>query len=317
MSSLTIRVHLAKVAELLRKNGIGDAELDARLLLQHVLGCEHSELISKYLEALPLELAVAHEELVRRRSEGEPVHRIIGHREFFGTVLEIGLEVLDPRPETELLVEAVVADVDENAKLQFADVGTGSGAIGISLLKLLPGAICTAIDVSEAALDVACRNAERNEVADRFLPVCSDYFSSVVPEFNFIVSNPPYIRSADIAELDIEVKSHDPLIALDGGRDGLDAYREIFVQARKHLRPYGRLYLEVGFDQLESCSRLALDAGWSVVQEKEDYAGLPRILVFEIAEMQHRQQDVHNVRRKCLESATETDSFISVQGQRL
>ena len=317
MSAQSIRGHLEECSFMLRQSGIKDAELDARLLLQHVIGCGHGELISRYSNELPATEAEVHLALVRRRAGGEPVFRIIGQREFHGNLFQIGPDVLDPRPETELLVDEIVADVDTNAELHFADLGTGSGAIGVSLLKLLPRSNCTAIDISQAALEIASSNAIQNDVAIRFDAVQSDFFAALDEVFDFIVSNPPYIRKSEMGKLDVEVRLHDPLIALDGGTDGLDAYRAIFSNADKYLRTNGKIYVEIGADQLDSCAELAENLGWNVVRSKKDYAGLPRILVFERAENQSRQQDVHNVRRKSLESGIEPDSFMDVQGQRL
>lgn len=317
MSAQSIRGHLEESILMLRQSGIKDAELDARLLLQHVIGCGHGELISRYSNKLHAVEAETHLALVQRRAGGEPVYRIIGQREFHGNLFEIGPDVLDPRPETELLVDEIVADVDANAELHFADLGTGSGAIGISLLKLLPHSSCVAIDISQAALAVASGNAAQNDVAARFDAVHSDFFTALDDVFDFIVSNPPYIRKSEMGELDVEVRLHDPLIALDGGTDGLDAYRVIFSNAEKYLRAGGKIYVEIGVDQLDSCAELAETLGWYVVRTRKDYAGLPRILVFERAENQPGQQDVHNDRRKSLESGIEPDSFMNVQGQRL
>lgn len=317
MSKQTVREQLEKSNNLLRKCGIRDAELDARLLLQQVMGCGHSGLISRLPNKLCPIQAKAHRELVERRANGEPVHRIIGQREFHGNLFDIGPAVLDPRPETELLVDEVVADLDESCELHFVDLGTGSGAIAVSLLKILPRSTCVAIDISEAALEVACANAVHNDVATRFTAVHSNYFSALDDVFDIIVSNPPYIRKAEIANLDDEVRLHDPTIALDGGSDGLDAYRDIFSNAEDHLRANGKIYLEIGADQFDSCVALAGKLGWNIMRSRNDYAGLPRILVLERAESLHEQDDVHNDRRKSLESGIETDSFINVQGQRL
>ncbi|MEM7463120.1 MAG: peptide chain release factor N(5)-glutamine methyltransferase [Pseudomonadota bacterium] len=317
MTGHTVQEQLKVASELLRQKGIKDARLDARLLLQHAMACSHSDLISRNSDLLPIDQEEAHQALVRRRANGEPVYRIIGRREFRGNLFEVTPEVLDPRAETELLIDEVVADFDSETGLRFLDVGTGTGVIGITLLKLFPLSSCLAVDVSNAALRVADRNAACNDVSPRFRTVQSDYFSEINEQFDIIIANPPYVRSSEIAALDIEVKRHDPQIALDGGTDGLDAYRAIFSQAKSHLRADGKIYVEIGFDQLECCKRLALDLGWTVLRSKNDFAGLPRILVLEKAENKVRQGDIHSVRRKSLESGVETDSFDNVLGRRL
>jgi release factor glutamine methyltransferase len=254
--------------------------------------------------------------MVLRRAGGEPVHRIIGRREFHGHFFDICADVLDPRPETELLVEHVIAGHVREAELHFADIGTGSGAIGISLLKAFRFARCCAIDISKGALDQARHNAKLHGVEDRFHTVQSNYLAGIGLLFDFIVSNPPYIRSGDIDGLDREVRLHDPRSALDGGVDGLDAYRVILGQASTRLRTGGRLYLEIGSDQLEMCSELAYALGWRVIFSQCDYANLPRLLVLEPDTTVHKPETVHDECRKCLESPVETDSFPNVQGQR-
>ena len=217
MTARTVQQQLKATSELLQKNGMKDARLDARLLLQHVMECSHSDLISRNSDVLPTALQQAHLKLVQRRANGEPVFRIIGRREFCGHLFEVTPQVLDPRPETELLIDEVATDFDSGTKPRILDVGTGTGAIGISLLKLFPLGSCLAVDVSDTALEVADRNAARNGVSARFRTVQSDFFSEVDEQFDIIVTNPPYIRSAEIEALDIEVRKYDPLIALDGG----------------------------------------------------------------------------------------------------
>jgi release factor glutamine methyltransferase len=180
-----------------------------------------------------------------------------------------------------MLVDRIISEHDSGAELHFADIGTGSGAIGISLLKAFRFARCCAIDISRGALDKAWHNAKLHGVEERFDAVQSDYLSKISTVFDFIVSNPPYIRSGDIDRLEPEVRLHDPRCALDGGVDGLDAYRVILGQAAKRLRTGGRLYLEIGSDQRETCSELANALGWKVIHSQCDYANLARLLVLE------------------------------------
>lgn len=290
MNKQSIHRQLEIATGVLRKASIGDASVDARLLLQHVTGLDHAALISNSSAELSASEAERLSKLVFRRAVGEPVHRIIGRREFYGHIFDISPDVLDPRPETELLVDLIIADHDGDAALHFADIGTGSGAIGISLLKAFRFARCCAIDISGQALDQAWHNAKLNGVGERFDTIRSDYLSKIRLVFDFIVSNPPYIRTRDIDRLEAEVRLHDPHCALDGGVDGLDAFRIILRQAATRLRTGGRLYLEIGSDQLETCGELASALGWRVVNWQCDYANLPRLLVLEPGTSVHNWQ---------------------------
>jgi len=256
------------------------ARTDARLLLQHVLGLDHAALISAAHDPVEITAAARFHALVARRARGEPVSRIMGHREFRGLSFLISPAVLDPRPETEVLVDMVLADqYDRNAPIRFADIGTGSGVIAIALLSNLPNARCVASDISPDALEVACSNARIHGVHDRFEPVKSDLFRALHGAFDFVVSNPPYIRRDDIGTLDREVRLNDPRAALDGGADGLEAYRGILASAASHLRREGALYLEIGAGQRNPVTAIAQRLGWHVLGSEKDLAGIDRVLV--------------------------------------
>lgn len=271
---------LARATRQLADAGIEQPGLDARMLMQHASQMTHAALIARMGETVTAETAVAFERDLARRLAGEPVHRIIGEREFYGLAFTVTPAVLDPRSDTEILVGRVIADqAGREGPLQFADVGSGSGAIAVALLVNLPQARCLAIDLSADALAVTRDNAERHGVGERLDAVRGDYLEAAGGPFDFIVSNPPYIRSDEIGGLQREVREHDPRLALDGGADGLDAYRALFAQAPSRLKPSGRLYLEIGADQAEDCRRLAAEAGWKAVEVIIDLAGRERLIV--------------------------------------
>jgi release factor glutamine methyltransferase len=276
----SIRDWLIEGEAALSHAGIVQPRLDARLLLQHVLSRSHAAMLSGLNDSVSAEQAARYHAMIERRAGGEPVSRITGMREFYGLSLKVTPAVLDPRPETELIVDRVLADVAaKNAALRFADIGTGSGAIALALLANLPNAACEALDISPEALAVARQNATALGFEKRFQGKLSDYLSAASGTYDFIVSNPPYIAATEIAGLDREVRDHDPVLALDGGSDGLDAYRSILGVAASHLNAGGRLYLEIGAGQRHDVELLAARHGWTVEGVHADLAGIDRTLV--------------------------------------
>jgi release factor glutamine methyltransferase len=220
-------------------------------------------------------------DFARRRLEGEPVARILGHREFWGLALELSPATLVPRPDTETVVELALemlhAAPDPNHRLRIADIGTGSGAILLALLSELPDACGVGTDISEAALRTASSNAANLRLADRAGFVACDYAAALSDRFDLIVSNPPYIRSAEIAGLAAEVRDHDPRAALDGGADGLQAYRALIPQAGLLLAPFGVLVVEAGHDQSSDIEGLMAAAGLTLERPaRADLAGILR-----------------------------------------
>jgi release factor glutamine methyltransferase len=252
--------------------------LDARLLLQAAAGLRTDELIAEPDLSVSPGVARLYESYVERRAGGEPVSRILGVRAFCGVELTVTPAVLDPRPETEHLVEEVL--LSGEGLTRFLDLGTGSGAIAIAVAQALPTVEVVAVDVSAAALLVAKANAQRLGVGARIAFQQSDWFSEVTGRFDIIASNPPYIASDDIANLALDVKGHDPHLALDGGRDGLSCYRAIAQSAAEHLNHGGRVIVEIGHDQLESASAVFAAHGFQRIKAYRDYAGLDRGLVF-------------------------------------
>lgn len=261
-------------------SGIEGGRRDARILMGHVTGLDHAGLISAAGEVVDGEVAGRFEVLVERRASGEPVHRILGHRDFFGRNFTVAPGVLEPRPETELLVARVLEDFAPDRPWHFADIGTGSGVIAVSLLCELPLARAVASDLSAAVLSAARANARRHGVLARLETVEAD----ILPqkggaELDFAVSNPPYIETGALPRLQREVRLHDPVLALDGGRDGLDVYRKIFTTVQARLKPGAPLYLETGHGQHSAIGALAAAAGWSVRSTHADLAGLERVMV--------------------------------------
>jgi release factor glutamine methyltransferase len=276
----TLRDAFAATARALRQQGIATPELDARLLVCHAAGIGREAYMTAPLSALTRAASSRLATYVRRRLQGEPVSRILGFREFFGRRFVLDANVLDPRADTETLVEAALGVVDRNGwrgrSCELLDLGTGSGAILVTLLAELPLARGVGTDASAAALSVARANARRLKVDDRARFVAADWLDPIVGTFDLIVANPPYIEAAELAGLPREVQ-HDPRIALDGGADGLQAYRRIAGRAGQILRPGGMVLLEIGAGQANAVLGLLREAGleagnwvWS------DLAGHPR-----------------------------------------
>lgn len=262
-----------------RAAGIDHPAGDARKLFTGLLGIEQTELIAAENRLLEPAQAAHIDAAVAARLSGKPVHRILGWREFFGRRFLIGKEALEPRPETELLVEMVLADHhDRGEQVTFAEIGIGSGAVAVSLLAELPRARALATDIDGAVLAVARKNARRHDVLAR-LELCeTDCLQGVSGRFDFIVSNPPYIATGDIVGLSAEVRCHDPLRALDGGPDGLAVYRKILASAADRLMPGGLLYFETGHGQHAALGELAGMLGWQTVRAERDLSGLERLV---------------------------------------
>jgi release factor glutamine methyltransferase len=263
------------------KSGATDsAELDARILVGAALDLDLTGVISTANRVLTSNESMRLEDLARRRLAGEPVARILGLKEFWGLPLRLSAKTLVPRPDTETVVELALemlrAAPHSDRALRIADLGTGSGAILLALLSELPNACGFGTDISEAALRTASDNAVHLGLASRATFVACDYAAALSGPFDLIVSNPPYIRSADIAGLATEVRDHDPFAALDGGTDGLDAYRTLIPQAARLLAPRGVLVVEAGDGQASAIGELMMAAGLTQQPAKADLAGVLR-----------------------------------------
>jgi release factor glutamine methyltransferase len=270
-----------KLAACFASAAIETPELDARLLVGAVLGLDLGGIITAANRRLTPDQSIRLENFARRRVAGEPVARILGIKEFWGLPLQLSAETLVPRPDTETLVELALELLHANAALgrprRIADLGTGSGAILLALLREWPDANGVGTDISVAALQTAEANAAGLGLADRATFIACDYATGLDGRFDLIVSNPPYIRSADIASLAVEVRDHDPHLALDGGADGLDAYRALIPQAARLLAAGGALVVEAGQGQSGQIEGLMTAAGLMPESApKADLAGIPR-----------------------------------------
>lgn len=270
-----------RVAAAFRAAELDTPDLDARLLVGHALDLDHAGLVAADQDRLHAEQAQAISALAERRLAREPVARMLGRKEFWGLPLALGPETLVPRPETETVVEAALAGLEDRraAPLRILDLGTGSGALLLALLTELPQAFGVGTDISLGTLAVARRNAQALGLESRAGFVRCDLASALSGPFDLIVSNPPYIATSDIAALEPEVRHHDPRAALDGGPDGLDCYRAIAAQAPALLTPSGRLAVELGEGQALAVKRLFTQAGFDLVALRPDLAGIPRALV--------------------------------------
>jgi len=270
--------------DFLRDKGADSPRLDAEVLLAHARGCQRIELYTAFEEEAAESLREAFRELVRRRAGGTPVAYLVGHREFFSLPFQVTPDVLIPRPETELLVVRVLDLAKPQAMggaLRIADVGTGSGILAVCCAKHLADCSVTAIDISPAALAVARANAEQHEVADRIDFVVSDLFAErqASADYDLVVSNPPYVASAEMAGLDADVRDHEPHLALDGGEQGTEIIERLIPQAVEQLKPGGWLLVEVGPNNATLVEQLvAGSAGLTLQDTLADLAGHPRVV---------------------------------------
>ena len=262
--------------------GIEAADVDGRLLVGHALHLDRARLIAqsdRILEAREINVISA---LAARRLKREPVSRILGQKEFWSIALAITPDVLVPRPETETVVEGALDFVVRGGlrmeKLRILDIGTGSGALLLALLRELPNATGTGTDISTGALKVARENAARCGVEGRCTFVVCDIASVVEGPFDLLVSNPPYIAHNEITSLAPEVKNYDPTVALDGGDDGLAAYRAIAADAKRLLAPGARMFVELGAGQEAAVRDLFTNVGLIAGIARTDLAGIPRVL---------------------------------------
>jgi release factor glutamine methyltransferase len=279
----TVDVARRVLAARFNKASLDSAELDARLLLGAALRLDLTGLIASGARLLTASEAERVETFAARRLRGEPVARILGEKEFWGLRLRLSAETLVPRPDTETVVELALAMLRDgpmsSAAIRILDIGTGTGAILLALLSERPEASGIGTDVSEGALATATQNAALLGLASRAGFVACSYASALKGPFDLVVSNPPYIPSADIDGLAEEVRAHDPLTALDGGADGLDAYRALIPQAARILRGGGALVVEAGYGQSHQIEVLMTAAGLAVrFPPKADLAGVPRAI---------------------------------------
>jgi release factor glutamine methyltransferase len=280
----------------LRDAGVPSGTLATEVLLMHALGRDRAWMYSHHEEPVDDAALQKYFALIARRAAGEPTQYLTGHQEFWGLDFEVTPAVLIPRPETEHLMEVALARLGERGfkihmdtglpreTLHVADIGTGSGCLAVALAYELPHAEVLATDISAAALEVARQNAVRNQVSGRIQFVEADLFppttEALVPSFDLIVSNPPYIADSDAATLQREVRDHEPHSALFAGPAGMDVYERLVIQASARLRDRGILVLELGHDSAARVRELfdASPSWWTNVAITMDLAGIPRVL---------------------------------------
>jgi release factor glutamine methyltransferase len=271
---------LREAAQTLRAAGVPEARREAGSLLSFILRKDRTFLISHSEDLLGDDSFGEFQKTVERRASGEPLQYITGVQDFYGREFRVTPDVLIPRPETELLVEAAL-EIADDAPL-ICDVGTGSGCIAVTLLCEISDARAIAVDKSPAALEIAKLNAENLSVANRAEFFVSDCFDSLDParyQFDLIVSNPPYVSAEMMAGLQREVRDHEPLLALSPGPDGLSVIRRLLYDAPAFIRNNGHMILEIGFDQAETVKKFFDKRAWQLLEIRPDLQGIPRIVI--------------------------------------
>lgn len=297
----------------LEKAGVSNSKLDSLILLSYALFFSKEQIIFNPDFELNLEQKNKFLSYVERRCKREPVSHIIGKREFYGRDFIVSKDVLDPRPDSESLIELVLKNFPKNEKLDILEIGCGSGCLIITLLKELQNSKGVALDISEKALAISKQNAELHEVKNEIEFLQSDVFSALKhdeilhcaqddtlfchhpersegsldvelkkPKFDLIISNPPYIESKEIAELQPEVRIFEPRIALDGGVDGLDFYRRIAAKAQTFLTENGKIIIEIGFGQALQIKEIFAKNNFKFIESKFDLGGVERALMFSL-----------------------------------
>jgi release factor glutamine methyltransferase len=280
---VSIAEALLEASQFLRKAGVPESRREAGSLLTFVIHKDRTFLISHAEDQLTPTEFDSFREAVERRAEGEPLQYITGRQDFYGREFRVSPDVLIPRPETELLVEATLELMsDSETESRICDVGTGSGCIAITLLCERPKALGVALDLSPSALAIAKQNAIDKGVNGRIDFAISDCFDSLPPDaapFDLIVSNPPYVAANVVGGLQREVRDYEPMIALTPGPDGLSIIRRLIAEAPGFLREDGYLLLEIGFDQGDSVLTLVDALQWRLVDIRPDLQGIPRIVI--------------------------------------
>lgn len=277
-AGMTLSAAKRLLTKTLNDAGFDDSRRDATCLIGHILNLNAAEIIAQSNTALSAPQSAALYAAAQRRLAGEPVDLILGYRDFWKDRFTITADVLSPRPETEGIIEAALKlyPPAQNPKLSILELGAGSGALILSLLREYSGARATAVDLSEPALAVARGNAKALGLACDFMQ--SDWFENVSGPFDLIVSNPPYISDVDMNQLPREVARYDPHLALSGGPDGLFAYRIIAQQAKQYLAQSGHVIFEIGHRQARDISAILRNAGFDKITVHKDLAGHDRII---------------------------------------
>ena len=280
MTGEKVNAWLGRAADLLALAGLEEPRFEARLLLGHAAGWSPEAVLGHAADALPEEIGRRADALVERRCRREPAAHILGRREFRGLDFEVTPDVLDPRPDSETLVEAALAEiVGQHAPMRIVDLGTGTGCLLLSLLSALANATGLGVDLSAAAVEVARRNAGRLGLSGRAEFRIGDWAAVMPSGADLVVANPPYVPTGQIDRLQPEVALWEPRVALDGGPDGLAAYRRLFPAIAGLLRPGGFAAVEIGSEQAADAGALAEASGLALRRRVRDLAGRDRCLI--------------------------------------
>jgi release factor glutamine methyltransferase len=283
-SSLTVDVLASQMRKRLADAEIADPLTDTRLLVGDVIGFSLTDFVLNGTRLVSEDEIARIEAMIARREQGEPVHRILGHREFYGLDFTLSTGTLEPRPDTEVLVDALLPHlkriIAQKGTARILDMGTGTGAICLALLYQCPEATGVGSDISLDALETARNNARRHGLETRFEAVESHWFEQISGRFDIIVSNPPYIRTDIIETLDRDVRNFDPMLALDGGEDGLLPYRAIAEKTVDFLNEDGVIGVEIGYDQKMDVTAIFASNAYGCIEAITDYGGNDRALIF-------------------------------------
>lgn len=275
---------LAEAVEILKKNSIASPILDARILMSFSTSLSKEDIVFK---ASQINLSQNQKEkyliLINKRAKKIPLSHLTNNREFFANNFYVDENVLDPRPDSETLIEMMISKFESSSFLNICEIGCGSGCLIISLLKHFNNWHGRGIDISKKALEIAQKNANNNNVFERINFVESNLFEKLQDNqiFDVIISNPPYIPSGEIENLQDEVRLYEPKIALDGGLDGLDFYRRIAIESQKFLKKNGNIFLEIGYNQHQFVKDIFENVNFKFINFKKDLSGIIRVLEFE------------------------------------
>ena len=275
MKNWTILEILKWTTGFFKEKQIINPRLNAEYIISHVLGCKRFDLYVRFEEIVSLENREKIKKMVIERAKSKPLQYVIGETEFYGHRFFVNESVLIPRPETEYLVEKIITEIDSYNTI--LDIGSGSGAIAITLKKELPYLSITAVDISASALKIATENAELNQVEIEFIE--SDIFSKLNTKFDIIVSNPPYIPQKEYEALDKEILEYEPKLALLAEDDGLYFYRRILSEAKLYLNVNGKIYFEIGYNQSDRIKKIAENNGFTEIETLKDLNGFDRIMI--------------------------------------
>lgn len=278
---LTILNAIKLSADYLDQKGVESARINAELLLSHILQCKRMDLYLKFDQPLSEKEKIDYREFIRRRGQREPLQYIIGSVEFFGLEFEVNKEVLIPRQETEILVGEVLKNINDKSSTKILDIGTGSGNIAISLVKNLKNCKVHSIDISEAAVNQAKRNAEKHNINGELKIENIEIEKFVVnndSKFDMIVSNPPYISAQDYESLEQELIDHEPRNALTDDDDGLSFYRVISEKSKSLLFKGGSLFFEIGYGQSDQIIDVMKNNGFADIKIKKDFQNIDRVI---------------------------------------